>query len=77
MFSQATRSLGSGSTSAINFLFYFTAVKTLPRLIESISMELTFFLYGSIVLVGSVVLYYWLIETKNKTLQQIEEELRN
>jgi hypothetical protein len=77
MFSLATRSIGSGTTSALNFVFYFAAVKTLPILIDTLSMELTFFLYGSIVLVGSVILYYWLIETKNKTLHQIEEELNN
>lgn len=44
---------------------------------EAINVEGTFFLYGSFVLVGSIILYFCMIETKNKTLQEIEEEFKN
>jgi hypothetical protein len=76
LFSSATRGIGSGITAAINFVFFFVSVKTFPALIDLLSIELTFFLYGILVQVGSIALYFYMIESKNKTLQEIEEELK-
>lgn len=48
------------------------AVKTYPFL-RDISHYFPFFLYGSISLLGTIFLYLYLPETKDKTLQEIEE----
>jgi facilitated trehalose transporter len=43
---------------------------------DAIHVEGTFLLYGSSVLLGSIVLYFCMTESKNKTLQEIEEEFK-
>lgn len=72
LFPLALRGLGSGIVSSLNFLCFFVVVKTAPLLFISIGMEGAFFLYGIIALIGSIFLMLCLPETKNRTLQEIE-----
>jgi SP family sugar porter-like MFS transporter len=46
-----------------------------PFLNKSLGPHGTFWLYGAICLIGFVVIYWKLPETKGKTLEQIEREL--
>lgn len=73
MLQQVTRGFSSGLTSSFNFVCFFIVVKTFVELSESIETFGVFMCYGCIALIGTIVLYFILPETKNKTLQQIED----
>ena len=53
----------------------FSLTYTFPLIKESIGWANNFWLYGGICLLGFIILYRILPETKNKTLEQIEKEL--
>ena len=76
VFPVALRGFGSGVTSAYGFLMFFAVVKTGPDLIASIGIDGAFYTYGAVALGGAVFLYIFLPETRNKTLQDIEEAYR-
>lgn len=73
MLQQVTRGFASGLTSCFNFICFFIVVKTFVQL--SVVMETfgVFMVYAVIALIGTLVLYLILPETKNRTLQQIED----
>ncbi|MDR3094273.1 MAG: sugar porter family MFS transporter [Bacteroidales bacterium] len=52
----------------------FSLTYSFPSIKESIGWANNFWLYGGICLVGFVILYFILPETKNKTLEQIEKD---
>lgn len=72
LFPLALRGLGSGIVSSVNFVCFFVVVKTAPLLFENIGMEGAFLMYGLIALMGTFFLMVCLPETKNRTLQEIE-----
>uniref|UniRef100_A0A182IUY7 Major facilitator superfamily (MFS) profile domain-containing protein n=1 Tax=Anopheles atroparvus TaxID=41427 RepID=A0A182IUY7_ANOAO len=76
IFPAATRGLGSGLTSSFNFVCFFVVVKTGPTLFATVGVNGTFLVYGVISLLGTLLLYVILPETKNRTLQEIEEQFR-
>lgn len=73
LFPLALRGLGSGAVSCVNFICFFCVVKTGPLLFTRGGPEGAFLLYGLVALTGTVGLMLWLPETKNRTLQEIEE----
>lgn len=73
MLQQVTRGFSSGLTSCFNFICFFIVVKTFVQLSVLLETFGVFLVYGIIALVGTVVLYWILPETKNRTLQQIED----
>ncbi|EDS35465.1 sugar transporter [Culex quinquefasciatus] len=77
IFPVATRGIGSGLTSSFNFISFFVVIKTGPSLFAAFGTNGTFMIYGIISLLGTLVLYMILPETKNRTLQQIEETFRS
>lgn len=74
VFPIALRGLGSGITSAWNFVIFFIVVKTGPDFFAGVGAVGAFLIYGCVMIAGTIYLYYFLPETMNKTLQQIEEE---
>lgn len=72
LFPVQQRGLGSGISTCWNFIAFFIVVKTYPAL-SDIGLVQTFSLYGSIALAGVIYLWFELPETKNKTLQEIED----
>ncbi|KAL9700101.1 hypothetical protein quinque_003542 [Culex quinquefasciatus] len=75
-FPQVTREIGSTMTTSFNFLSFFVVIKTGPLLFDSVGTDGAFMIYGGISLVGTLVLYAILPETKDRTLQEIEEAFK-
>lgn len=73
MLQQVTRGFSSGLTSSFNFICFFLVVKTFVDLSVALETFGVFLCYGLIALIGTFVLYFILPETRNKTLQQIED----
>ncbi|KAG8231160.1 hypothetical protein J437_LFUL011829 [Ladona fulva] len=73
VFPVAGRGLGSGVTSCVGFLAFFSVVKTAPALFGNLGMGGSFCVYGVVVLIGTALLYFFLPETKGRTLHEIEE----
>ena len=72
LFPLALRGVGSGIVSSVNFLALFTVVKTGPLFFLNIGAEGAFMIYGAVAFLGTIFLFFCLPETKNKTLQEIE-----
>lgn len=77
LFPLALRGLGSGLSSSFNFICFFAVVKTGPTFFTTIGQEGAFFIYGSVALIGTIFLVLCLPETKDKTLQEIENSFRS
>ncbi|XP_069699277.1 facilitated trehalose transporter Tret1-like [Periplaneta americana] len=77
VFPASSRGLGSGITSGFCFVVFFAVVKTGPAMFSGVGAAGTFTAYGLVALVGTWLLHLWLPETRNKTLQDIENEFRN
>lgn len=73
MFPLRYRSTGSGLVSFFNFVFLFVSVKTMPGLFEVLGEHGVFFMFGMCCFVGTVLLTIFLPETRNRTLQEIED----
>ncbi|XP_068624743.1 facilitated trehalose transporter Tret1-like [Battus philenor] len=56
--------------------FMFVALKTFPQLIDSTRLDGTYLIYAVILALNLAVIWVLLPETKDKTLQQIEDEFR-
>ncbi|XP_063698880.1 facilitated trehalose transporter Tret1-2 homolog [Culicoides brevitarsis] len=68
----AMRGFGSSINTFFNFIWCFVVIKTAPGMFSSFGMEGTFLFYGCICLVGTILIFFVLPETKNKTLVEIE-----
>lgn len=73
LFPLNAREYGSGIASSTAFLAMFAVVKSCPYMFTAIGSHGTFLVYGSVALVETVFLGLVLPETKNKTLQEVEE----
>jgi MFS family permease len=74
VFPAAVRGFGTGSSSCLCFLAFFAVVRTGPDLIASVGVHGAFYTYGAVAIGGAVFLYALLPETRNRTLQDIENE---
>ncbi|PNF39483.1 hypothetical protein B7P43_G11053 [Cryptotermes secundus] len=73
VFPSVVRGFGSGASTCHCFLVFFAVVKTGPDLIASVGIHGAFYTYGAVALGGAVFLYAFLPETRNRTLQDIED----
>ncbi|RVE48930.1 hypothetical protein evm_006392 [Chilo suppressalis] len=76
LFATETKGLGSGISVMMTSIAFFTTIKTAPFMFESMGHHGTYLFYGLCTLSGTVFLYFFLPETKGKTLLQIEEHFR-
>ncbi|KAJ2954971.1 hypothetical protein O0L34_g3314 [Tuta absoluta] len=77
VFPTRVRGLGSGISSATTFASFFVVVKTAPGMMTNFGEVATFLFYGIVALVGTIIMYFILPETKGKSLQEIEERFRS
>lgn len=70
---------GFGSCiSGIGFMaFYVLTMKVTPIMLETMGLQGTYAIFGLCLLLCLLVLYYVLPETKDRTLQDIEDEMKN
>lgn len=73
LFPLAIRGLGSGASAAFNFIVFFVVIQTGPGMFSTVGPEGAFLIYGIIAFFGAIFFYFFLPETKNRTLQQIED----
>ncbi|XP_023941481.2 facilitated trehalose transporter Tret1-like [Bicyclus anynana] len=67
---------GTCTTGIVFTLLYALVMKLTPVLMERTGVEGTFGVYALLVVVGLLILYFILNETKDKTLQEIENEMK-
>jgi len=67
----AAMSIGATTHWVANFLLTFS----FPSIKEAIGWANNFWLYGVICMIGFIVLFRYLPETKGKSLEQIEREI--
>jgi facilitated trehalose transporter len=77
LFPLAMRGAGSGLVTTFNFACFFMVVKLHPSFFVNMGPNGTFLMYGVIVLIGTIMLLLILPETRNKTLQQIEDKFKD
>jgi SP family sugar porter-like MFS transporter len=75
IFPNRIRGAAMSLSALVLWIGNFSLTYTFPSIKESIGWANNFWLYGGICLLGFVILYFILPETKNKTLEQIEKEL--
>ncbi|XP_059050790.1 facilitated trehalose transporter Tret1-like [Achroia grisella] len=65
------------SVSGLSFMtFYFTTMKYTPAIIDGTGLHGMYLIYGLCLLLCILVLYFILPETKDRTLQDIEDEMK-
>ncbi|XP_045492242.1 facilitated trehalose transporter Tret1-like isoform X1 [Colias croceus] len=77
VFATETKGLGSGISVMMTSIAFFGTVKTAPAMFDTIGHHGTYLFYGLSTLCGTIFLYFFLPETKGKTLLQIAEHFRN
>lgn len=76
IFPLAYRSLGSTVSTSMLTPAFIMSMKTAPHLFTSVGVEGAFLVYAGTLIIGLVIIYYLLPETKDKTLQEIESSFR-
>lgn len=76
LFAVETKGLGSGISVMMTSIAFFGTVKTAPSMFQNIGHQGAYLFYGISTLCGTIFLYFFLPETKQKTLLQIEEYFR-
>lgn len=66
------RGVGSGFTTCMTYIFSFFTIKLFPTMIFYMQKHGVFYFYGSMALLGTVFVYFFLPETQGKTLAEIE-----
>ncbi|CAH2099260.1 unnamed protein product [Euphydryas editha] len=70
------KGIGACTTGIVFTILYALVMKLTPMMMEKTGIVGTFSIYGVCVLVGLVTLYFVLNETKDKTLLEIENEIK-
>lgn len=76
IFPLAYRSLGSTFSTSFLTPSFVVSMKTAPHLYSSIGIEGTFLMYSATLVIGLIVLFIMLPETKDRTLQDIEDSFK-
>ncbi|XP_028163884.1 facilitated trehalose transporter Tret1-like isoform X2 [Ostrinia furnacalis] len=76
LFASETKGLGSGISVMMTSVAFFGTIKTAPYMFESIGHNGAYLFYGISTLLGTIFLFFYLPETRGKTLLQIEEYFR-
>jgi MFS family permease len=75
IFPNRVRGAAMSLSALVLWIGNFSLTFSFPTIRENLGWANNFWLYGVICLVGFIILYFILPETKNKSLEQIEKEL--
>ncbi|MDR1339670.1 MAG: sugar porter family MFS transporter [Prevotellaceae bacterium] len=75
IFPNRVRGAAMSLSALVLWIGNFSLTYSFPSILKGIGWANNFWLYGAICLLGFVILYFILPETKNKSLEQIEKEL--
>lgn len=75
MFPNRIRGLATSIAVLAMWIANFVLAQTFPSLSASLGQAGTFWIYAGICLIGTCFIYFYVPETKGKTLEQIEREL--
>ena len=73
IFPTRVRGVACGINAQVNRFSVFLVVKTFPQLKSDFHIYGAYFFYGGICLLAAVVVFFFLPETKGRTLEEIEE----
>lgn len=77
LYPQRTRGFAAGLTIRAGYFMSFINIKAYPTLVRSVSNEIIFIFYGIVSPLGVVFVCLVQPETKEKSLQKIENHFRN
>lgn len=77
VFPRQIRGMLGGVATCVGHFSIFIVLQTYPMLQELVTKPGTFAVYGVVSLLSTVFFYYFCPETKNKTLQEIEDSFHN
>lgn len=77
IFPRKARGLASGLTVSSCYFMSFIAIKLYPTMVDYLSNVIIFSIYGVMSLFGVVFVHFFLLETKGKTLEEIEEHFKS
>lgn len=72
LFSTSQKEVGIGISTCYNYILCFLVLKFNLVLVLSLQPAGAFLFYGLLTLIGSIILYFILPDTRNKTLKEIE-----
>ncbi|KAG5677827.1 hypothetical protein PVAND_007551 [Polypedilum vanderplanki] len=73
LYPMKVRGIVGGMTTCAAHTFVFMVVKTYPLLTHAVERHGAFIIYGLISILATIFFYFYLPETKGKTLQEIED----
>jgi MFS family permease len=76
MYPQNSRGFAAGLTICAGYFMSFINIKAYPILVENVGNKIIFLFYGFVSLLGVFFVHFFLIETRGKTLQEIENHFR-
>ncbi|XP_049958123.1 facilitated trehalose transporter Tret1-like [Schistocerca serialis cubense] len=75
VFPDEVKPAATAIVGATNLILVFVVAKSYANLVEAFGVAVTFWIYGVICFAGAVWIFFFVIETKGKTLEQIQREL--
>ncbi|XP_046672480.1 facilitated trehalose transporter Tret1-like isoform X2 [Homalodisca vitripennis] len=71
VFPLQVKGLASGVTTSLGYIFSFIAIKMFPSVSMGLGSAGTFYFFGIMSVFGTLFVYYYLPETRGKTLEQV------
>jgi MFS family permease len=77
IFPAKIRGWSCGFSTFMATIFSFVAIKIFPMMRNLMGFHNVFTFYAATIAIGTIIMYFWLPETRGKTLEEIEEFFRS
>lgn len=75
LFPSETKAVASGIAVMVNWFLVFLVTKTFPAMNEQLGADVTFWIFAAIMAGATAFTHFFVIETKGKSFQEIQDEL--